>query len=391
MKADPQNHPASGSRPQGPPKLRQARFEDYTQIAALAARFELHVEDYSGWAHLWADNPAHREIKDTFPMGWVLENDEGAIVGYLGNVPMNYEFEGKSLLAATTRAWVVDTPYRAYSPLLLGTYFQQPNVDLFLSTTVNKQSADAYKIFEGIPVPQGAWDRARFWITDYPGFMESFLRQKWGAMWGLGAIRKPLSYPAAAGIFLRDLIARSPLSAKRCAAEVVSGRTFDDRFESFWADLRKKKSNVLLAVRNREALQWHFKFALQQNRAWIYTVESNSRLVAYSVFLHYDYEPIGLRRMRLVDFQCLDQKLESELLITMLRAAMTRCRLQSIHMLELIGLPLELEKALECASPLRRDLSSWLYFYKAGNPVLAQRLSKPAAWEPSLFDGDSSL
>lgn len=385
MKADPQNHPASGSRPQRPPKLRQARFEDHAQIAALAARFELHVEDYSGWTHLWSDNPAYREIKDTFPMGWVLENDEGAIAGYLGNVPMNYEFEGKSLLAATTRAWVVDTPYRSYSPLLLGTYFQQPNVDLFLSTTVNARSAAAYQIFEGIPVPRGSWDRTLFWITHYQGFMESFLRQKWGTM------TKPLSYPLAAGIFLRDLISRNHLTAKNRETEVVSCRSFDNRFESFWADLRRKKSNVLLAVRNQEALEWHFKFALQENTAWIYTVESNSALVAYSVFLHYDYEPIGLRRIRLVDFQCLDQQSEPDLLMAMLQAAMTRCRQEYIQMLELVGLSPELEKTLEGASPLRRDLSSWLYFYKAGNPVLAQKLSNSAVWEPSLFDGDSSL
>src|SRR5579863_6132027 len=113
---------------QKPLKLREVRFEDHSQIAALAARFELHVEGYPAWTHLWTGNPAYREIKDKFPMGWVLENADGAIAGYLGNVPLNYELEGKKLLAATTRAWVVDTPYRSYSPLLLGTYFQQPNV-----------------------------------------------------------------------------------------------------------------------------------------------------------------------------------------------------------------------------------------------------------------------
>lgn len=385
MNVQPQNQPAPALKPHRPPKLRQARFEDHPQIVALASRFELHVETYPGWAHLWADNPAFREIKDAFPMGWVLENDEGAIAGYLGNVPMNYEFEGKSLLAATTRAWVVDTPYRSYSPLLLGTYFQQPNVDLFLSTTVNSRSAPAYQIFEGIRVPQGAWDRTLFWITHYQGFMESFLRQRGGAM------TKPLSYPLAAGVFLRDSIAGNHLTAKEREAEVVSCRAFDDRFEAFWVDLRKKKSNVLLAVRSQEALEWHFKFALQQNRAWIYTVEGNSGLAAYSIFLHHDYPPIGLTRVRLVDFQCLDQESAPHLLMAMLQAAMTRCRQESIHMLELVGLSPALEKTLERASPHRRPLSSWLYFYKAGNPVLAQRLSNSAVWEPSLFDGDSSL
>jgi hypothetical protein len=385
MNANPQNQSASLLKPQKPPKLRVARFDDHPQIAALAAKFELRVESYPGWEHLWIDNPAFREIKDTFPIGWVLDNGDGGVSGYLGNVPMNYELEGKKLLAATTRAWVVDLPYRSYSPLLLGTYFQQPNVDLFLSTTVNSQSAPAYRIFEGIPVPQGAWDRTLFWITHHQGFMESFLRQKRKAM------ARPLSYPLGAGVFLRDRLTRGRLRENGPAVTVVPCPTFDDRFEAFWAALRKKKSKVLLAVRSREALDWHFKFALLRNKAWVYTVEGKSGLAAYSVFLRHDYQPIGLTRMRLADFQCLDEEQAPDSLAAMLEVAMDRCRQESIHMLELVGFSPALEKTLERASPHRRPLSSWLYFYKASNPALAEKLSNSAVWEPSLFDGDSSL
>jgi hypothetical protein len=378
------DQPAPVSRPQKPPKLRQVRFEDHAQIAALVSKFDLHIENYSGWTHLWTDNPAYREIRDEFPVGWVLENSEGAISGYLGNVPLHYEFEGKRLLAATTRAWVVDTPYRSYSTLLLGTYFQQRNVDIFLSTTVNSQSAPAYSTFQGIPVPQGAWDRTLFWITHYQGFMQSFLRNKGGAM------AKALSYPLSIGLFSRDQLKRSRLQEHQNVA-VLTCPSFDSRFESFWAALRKKKSNLLLAVRSQEVLDWHFKFALEQNVAWIYIVEGDSGLAAYSVFLRSDYRQIGLTRMRLVDFQCLEPERATDLLMAMLQTAANRCRQESIHMLELVGMMPALEERLARASPHRRALSSWLYFYKASNPSLAERLKNAAVWEPSLFDGDSSL
>jgi hypothetical protein len=75
----------------------------------------------------------------------------------------------------------------------------------------------------------------------------------------------------------------------------------------------------------------------------------------------------------------------------MYRAAMARCRKESIHMFEVVGLAPELEKTLERASPHHRALSAWLYFYKTNNPSLAERLMDQAVWEPSLFDGDSSL
>lgn len=385
MSADPRTQSVPAPRLQKSLKLREVRFEDYPQMAALVSKFDLHIESYPGWTHLWTNNPAYREIKDKFPMGWVLDNGEGAISGYLGNIPLNYELEGKKLLAATTRAWVVDTPYRTYSPLLLGTYFQQPNVDLFLSTTVNSQSAPAYSIFQGIPVPVGAWDRTLFWITHYQGFMESFLRTKGGAM------AKPLSYPLSVGLFFRDQLKRNRLRGNGTTIRVLSCPSFDDRFEAFWTALRKKKHNLLLAVRSQEVLQWHFKFSLLQNTAWIYTVEGDSGLAAYSVFLRHDYPEVGLTRVRLADFQCLDQERAPDLLTAMLQAAMDRCRQESIHMLEVVGLTPALEKRLERASPHQRALSNWLYFYRASNPLLAERLKNTNVWEPSLFDGDSTL
>jgi hypothetical protein len=366
-------------------KLREVRFEDYSQIVALAQKFHLQGGSYEGWTHLWTDNPTYREIKGKFPMGWVLETAGEEVVGYLGNIPLSYEFEGKKIIAATTRSWVVDTIYRAYSPLLLSKYFQQSNVDLFLNTSVNSQAAPLYNTFQGIRVPVGVWDRTLFWITNYQGFAESLLRKK---RWIMAA---PLSYPVSLSALLRDQFKRSRFQENESSVRLVPCVRFDDRFDAFWAILRQRKFNLLLAVRNREVLEWHFKFALLQNAAWIYVIENNGSLAAYSVFLRQDGQEAGLTRVRLADFQCLDKEKTAMVLTAMLQAAIDRCRQESIHMLELIGLPPWLEKEVERASPHRRLLRNWLYFYKADEPLLGARLKNAAVWEPTLFDGDSSL
>ena len=367
------------------PKLRQVRFDDYSQIAALAAKFELTVEDYSAWTHLWTNNPAYRDIKAEFPMGWVLETGTDGIVGYLGNIPMMYELGGRRLLAATTRAWVVDKPYRAYSPMLLATYFQQKNVDLFLSTTVNSQSEAAYSSFQSSRAPVGTWDRALFWITNYPGFVASYLRRSRGQRAGFA------SYPLAAGLFALDRIRGARLPRSSTSVPVVPSSGFDERFQPFWHSLRKVKASTLIADRSPEVLDWHFKFALQKQSAWIYVAEEKAGLIAYSIFLRYDFPQAGLTRVRLVDFQCLKPDLASDVLMTMLRAAIDRCRRESIHMCELVGVAPELKTAVQNTSARERTLGSWLYFYKTNNSSLAQELKQPGVWEPSLFDGDSSL
>lgn len=367
------------------PKLREAQFDDYAQIAVLASKFDLRTEDYPAWIHLWTKNPAYCELQGKFPIGWVLDTGDGAISGYLGNIPMDYELQGKRLRAATTRAWVVDIPYRSYSPLLLATYFQQENVDLFLSTTVNSQSEAAYSSFQSTRMPVGAWDRTLFWITNYRGFVASYLRKSTGAIAG------PASYPLSAGLFLSDQVKRSRSPKGDATIRVLPCESFDDRFQAFWETLRKTKPNILLADRSQQALDWHFKYALQQKLAWVYIAQDKSGLAAYSIFARHDFPQVGLTRVRLVDFQCLDNERTSDTLMAMLSAAIDRCKKESIHMFELVGVTPQLEKKLESASPHRRHLGSWLYFFKTNNTSLAGELKDSNVWEPSLFDGDSSL
>jgi len=383
MSVDLQAGPAAPSRALKPPKLREASFEDYSQIASLASKFDLHTEAYPAWTHLWANNPACRASQTRIPIGWVLDVD-GFIAGYLGNITLSYHLEGKTYLAATTRAWVVDTPYRSYSPLLLATYFQQRNVDLFLSTTVNSLSEAAYSSFQSTRVPVGAWDRTLFWITNHRGFTASYLRKSASSM------AEPLSYPLSAGLSLSDWIKKSHLP-KDNAIPVRPAACFDDRFQPFWEQLCARKSKILIADRSQESLDWHFKFALQQNRAWIYTVEGKSGLIAYAVFLRHDFPQVGLTRMRLADFQCIAPENSLNILTSMLATATDRCRKESIHMFELVGVTPALVKGLRSAGPHARSLGSWLSYYKANNASLVGALKSAEVWEPSLFDGDSSL
>src|SRR5208282_852803 len=74
MNAAPQSQFPPVLRSRKPMKLREVRFEDHAQVVALAAKFDLHVEAYPQWTHLWANNPAYREIQDKVPMGWVLDH-----------------------------------------------------------------------------------------------------------------------------------------------------------------------------------------------------------------------------------------------------------------------------------------------------------------------------
>ena len=364
-------------------QVREACLDDFTQVAALESRNGLETKAREEWAHLWVNNPIYRQLGKNWPMGWVLEDSNRTIVGYLGNIPLSYEFEGKKLLTATSHAWVVDTRYRGYSILLLDYFFGQRNVDLYITTTMNAEASEGFQFFGPLPVPVGEWDRPSFWVTNYAGFASSLLKAK------EIPFAKALSYPLSVPMFFKDLLNRRRLAEKRKQIDVEVCSDFDERFDTFWEDLRRSRSQVMLSNRTREILDWHFKYALLRKQAWILCVMEGSRLVAYSIFYCQDNAKFGLKRMRLADFQTLAN--DNSLLLPMLSWALDRCRRTGIHMLEVMGLSSERRQEVARLTPYRRQLNSWLSFYKTDNAQLSSKLKDPRVWDVSCFDGDSSL
>ena len=363
--------------------IRAACLEDYTQIAQLASEHLLEFETCEEWKHHWLNNPIYRQHAMSWPIGWVLEDSNRKIVGYLGNIPLSYQFEGKELLAATGRAWVVDSHYRGYSLMLMDYFLSQKNVDVYINTSLSTQAFEAFRVFGPLPVPAGEWDRSRFWITNSVSFLASALRTR-----GV-PFAKFLSYPLAVPIFMKDRLRRRYSTGNGTEADVQLCSGFDQRFDIFWEELKRNCSHLLLGTRTTDILDWHFKYALAQKKVWIFCVNEGPRLVAYSIFYRQDSVKWGLKRVRLIDFQTLAN--DNWHLLPMLSCALERCRDSGVHTLEIIGLCQKKSKVLEKLAPYKCKLPLWRSYYKTNNPQLAERLKEPNTWDLSLFDGDSSL
>lgn len=365
-----------------PPRFREATFEDYAQVSALESQYGLQTKSYEEWSHLWIHNPVYRQLPE-WPIGWVCENEDRQIVGCIANIPLRYEFGHRSLIAATSRSFVVDSRYRCYAFLLLSYFFTQKNVDLFVNTTVNAKASLLQGLFRALRVPSGTWNRSSFWITDYRAFASSLLSRK-----EISA-GKTVSYPLSAGLFLRDLVAGRALRSRRNGTQVEFCTQFDDRFETFWQRVRRDSSGHLLATRSQEVLDWHFKHALAKKKAWVTTIGAGKELAAYAIFCRQDNPSLQLKRMRLVDFQTSPG--QTELLKPMLLSAVERCQQEGIHMLEAIGFGSDKKRMIDSLAPHCRELGSWRYFYKTNDHDLAASLQDPQVWDTTCFDGDASL
>ena len=372
-----------GLKARSGPTLREASFADFEQIAALAQRHGLgRPRSQEAWRDLWLGNPHYREREGNWPIGWVLEDDAGRIVASMENIPLTYEFQGARVLAASGRSWVADEEYRSGSLLLLEHVISQPTIDLYVNSTSSVESMPAITVFGCSRVPVGVWDESAFWVTDHPAFVKSCLKRQGYPL------ASALSYPLSAALLLRERFTGSAVSPGD--VEVCACSNFDERFDDFWNELRRRHPHLLLAVRTREVMAWHFKYALADNRAWIATIIDGGRLIAYAVFDRRYKRHIGLHRVRLVDFQALNGS--TELLPPIISWALGKCRAEGVHMLESFGRWLEPGELLDVIAPYRRKLSgAWLHAYRANNAQLANQLRDRRAWAPSLFDGDASL
>jgi hypothetical protein len=262
-------------------------------------------------------------------------------------------------------------------------FFNQPRVDLCISTTANANAEPICRTF-ATRVPVGDWESRAYWITGYRGFARMAL-QKLGI-----PLAGALALPASAALWLKDTVLIRTLPAISSGVEISTSDTFDSRFEVFWEELVRQNPNKVLATRDRGALAWHFAIAMRRTRLWIVTAVRNGLLRAYCILKKGDLGgENGARHMRVIDYQTVETG--TDLLPGILRVGLQHCAAEDLYFLEHLGRGLPKMQAIDKFAPYRRKLPYWPFYYRAANPALHAELSTPEVWDPSQFDGDASI
>jgi hypothetical protein len=363
------------------PFVRLARFEDYEEIAAVEARHGLTAKSRDQWLALWLENPAYLALGD-WPIGWVVDDGEGHIVGSLGNIPSFCHLGGRRFVCASGRGWAVDVQYRAFSVSLLARQIKQSSSDLNVITTPSPTTAALCTQLGWSRVPVGQWDRSEFWVADYPKALQGYLNAKTPKF-----ISDAVRTLTAPSLRLRGALSKS-CSFPASHHQLDWCVTFDKRFDTFWEELRERRPDLLLVARNADTLRWHFKHALRQGRIWIVTASDGVRLTGYAIIERRDVPSVNLTRVLFVDFQTISK--DSDLCSAMIQFALARCRREGIHILENAGCWMRKLQPIK-SPPFRRSLEAWCYLYRITNPELCRIFGRPASWYPTQYDGDASL
>ena len=162
--------------------LRAVAFADHAPLELLKAHFQMAPSSMLEWCHIYEGSALTSHLDFSWPIGWVLETADGKIVGHIGNVPVEYSFNGRALVGASASCWVVDLDYRKSSSELSKKFFAQLRIDMLFNTTATWPSGRAFERLGASKPPVAAYDRAAFWIIDHQKFASSLLINEAGHM-----------------------------------------------------------------------------------------------------------------------------------------------------------------------------------------------------------------
>ncbi len=364
--------------------IREARLGDFEEVYAMNKRLGQGADSAENWVRLWRDNPAVQSGAAVLRIGWVLLDGQ-KIVGFLGNIPLLYQFRGRTLVAAATCRFAIEPGYRGFSHLLVNSFFRQRDVDLFLNTTATDAAGKMMTALRASPVPQRDYGRVHFWVLQPTQFAQVVLRRAGCSQ----TLSRVLGAAGGLAIWADNAVRRSrPTSPSARFVVRESGlETLEPEFSRFWEE-QAREATFLFAHRTPETLRWHFDAPCTRKTTTVLSCSKGTRLLGYAIVRH-DPPQEGFRRSLVADLMVESEN--QDLILSLISAAHDSARGAGSHILELLGFPQKIRDVCLRTKPYTREYPACPYFYKARDRELQDQLKAEGAWYACPYDGDTTL
>jgi hypothetical protein len=361
--------------------VREAEFSDFPEVSALGKRLGQGPDSVENWQRLWLENPAIQSGNAPARIGWVLEAS-GEVVGFLGSIPLLYEYEGKSLVASTTCRFAVDPAHRASSHLLMTSFLRQKDVDLLLNTTATPSAGKIMNALKAAELPQRSYGTVLFWVLNARQFVKVVLKKVglYSVFYGVG------------GMLLKtESVVRRRMPSLRSRQHEILGFDIDKLGEDFdqFCAIQVHTTKRLMACRSGEIMRWHFCPPQGRRPAKVFCAYSETKLVGYVVVRSDVDESVGLRRSIIADLVVKND--DPAIVQSLIMAAHESATESGSFILELMGFPSAIRDAVTKWNPYSRQYPSCPFFFKAPNKTIQEKLLSENEWYASPYDGDATL
>ena len=362
--------------------VREVHKNDYDQIKDLHSKFNLNILNHDEWIKFWFKNPCFLESNETIPLGWVVEDNNKKIVGYLGNIFKEYYYKNKKIVISFMHAWVVENEYRLQAVLLMRKYFSQKNVEIFMNTSPNAATEKIWLKSNAREIPLKSFKNAMFVILDLEKFIHSFLKYK---NIKVSQFIKKIIFYLLSIFFWRKLFFWKKINQTR---KTNLNDNIDKKFDEFWFSYKKYFENVLLQSRTSDWINWHLQKKIEDGKAWIISVKDGDKLLGYVICLDTSSSKIALRRISLIDLVSLND--DKEVYVSLIKECFIEAKKRGYHTVELVGFK-HLKKQIFSEFGVFKRKLPFSFLYKSTNQINSDFLEKNESWDSSLIDGEASF
>ena len=368
-----------------PAKVREAYLSDYEAITNLKQRWGLTPDPLENWERLWRDNPALKYMQTKRAIGWVVEA-EGRVVGYLASISSLYHFGGKTLTAVVGSGFVAEPAYRAHTVRLMGAFYAQKPVDLYISTTAVEVTGKIACAFGCVPMPQPDYETILFWVLRPYPFIQTVLKK----LQIKPALSPFVGVLGSLALRIDKLLRRRwPRgSAKDLSVSEIKPSEIGEEFETLWNEKLSEETR-LLADRSVEFLHWHYDVPADRSRTSVLCCRKNGQLVGYLAIRDETGVAKNLRRSTVSDM--IVKQDNPEVVQTLIAAAYKHARKAGSDVFEVQGFPAGIRRLYAQWNPYSRTFTVTPFYYKGASPALHQTLADGALWYGTPFDGDTTL
>jgi hypothetical protein len=353
-------------------RLRAASFEDAAAIRMLNQRNAMGDLDPVLWREGWESYPFAAEFRDV-PTGWVLEADDGSVVGNLDNIQLLYEMGGRRIKGAIAAGWLVDPAHRGKSLNLLTAFLRQKGIDLCLIDSAAMATAQILTAMKIARIPLPDYGVPCFWAVRPRAFAKAVLLRR--SVPGAAL----LAWPAGLALLARDVYRRS--GRGRIGSKVRRLAGFDEHFDELWERIGAASAR-LRAIRTRAVLEWRFRSELRTGQVDIVAAERDAQMVGYAILVR--REVSGMDLYDVADLQAVGD--ETSIVTDLLLGSIDVAREEGADAVKFMTGIAAKQAAANALRPYTYRASHWQLYFKPATAELGSLLSGEDAWDLSWFD-----
>ncbi len=350
---------------------RAFQLSDVPAVNALLAATGWPQRSAEGWRWL-AESPALQALEA--PAGWVLEGEDGAIDGFVGNWAQGFLSHGAPTGVAASGFSLVVAPHaRGRSRQLIETMLGQPGVFASYTLNANARSSGLYGRYGLQPFPAGSHDVKLSWVVNPAVCMA-------GRAWRLLARYAPgLAVRMGERLTNPRLGQRPRLDLPRGVA-VLSDLRDRSRWADFWNAYAAE--TPLAADRSPAALRWRLADPDLIVPPLMLVFNRGSRITGFAMAMPGKDSIVAPPALEIIDLIAL--KDEEDAIPTLMQALKTAApRLGAAKLRLQVVSPHLLERLGPWAGSARRE-GGWGH----GHALFAANAPDASAWAPTPYDGD---